>query len=278
MKIFRKFRKSKNVQFCFYLLSLISILALLPACAIQPIKIYPDFIKQKQKINTISILCDYYVTDDVKGKEDLVDVPRNLDAANNAMDALDIQLAAKGYNTVGKEVVSMGLYAKETAKTCRIAVDKSPESKEEIEALPEALPPFYVNERLCDTEEKNKIMGIVINKLSEYTRKVGEPVTTIPEVAQIQTGYNEDAIVFLLIQGRDIPIGKSIGQAVATAILTLGILSVAQVSYGSTYLYIVDAKTGEIIWYDSRAYKSRPSSDKLQNKIFKSIVKKIPAR
>lgn len=279
MNIYHRLRQSGSVRIGFYFFVLISVFGLLSSCATQRIKIYPDFNAQKQKINSMTIFCDYYVFDDVKGKVDLADVPRNLELAKAAMDILETQMSAKGYKTVGKDVISMGLYVKDTTKTFKIAAEKSPVSKEEIETLPEAPPPFYVNKVLFDTEEKLKVMEAVTKKLSVYQRKVGQPATTIPEAVQIQTGKNEDAFLFLFMQGRDVALGKTIGQAVATAILTLGLFSIAESSYTNAYIYMVDAKTGEIIWSDIWVgAKIAPSSPKFLTNTFKRMADNIPAK
>jgi len=278
MRIFQDFERLKRKYFRSRLLVLFCCLMILSSCAVKRVDIYPEFMDQKQRVNGVAMLCDYFVVDDIKGKVDLVDVPRNINAAKGAMDALDIQLKYKGYNTVCKEVVSMGLYAKDKEKSYKIAKDKSPTSNEEFEALPEILPPFFVNKTFCDTEEKSMIMSQVIEKLSTYTRNKGEPMGEIPEAKQIQTGYNEDVILFLLIKGTDVPVGKSIGQAVATAILTLGFLSMAQVSSTTVSLYMVETSTGKIIWSDSIYSKSKPSSPKTHQRVFTALVKRIPAR
>jgi hypothetical protein len=279
MTIFQKSHRSKNALLSLYLLASVSILGLMSACAVQTVKIYPDFVQQKQKINTMTILCDYYVVDDVKGKVDLADVPRNLEAAKTAMDALDAQLAGKGYKIVGKEVASMGLYEKNSTKTYKLATEKSPASKEEIEKLPIAPPPFYVNKSLCDSEEKVNALGTAMMKLSTYTRKAGQPATTIPEATQIRTGYNEDAILFLFMRGRDVPLGKSILEGTATAVLSLGMFSAYHVSYAAAFIYMVDSKTGEIIWSDGTYGEDmHPSAPKTHSKLFSAITKGIPAR
>lgn len=279
MTLFKKSHGSKNGLLGLYLWASVFILGLMSACAVQTVKIYPDFVQQKQKINTMTILCDYYVVDDVKGKVDLVDVPRNLDAAKTAMDALDAQLAAKGYKIVGKEVASMGLYEKSSTTTYKVAAEKSPASKEEVEKLPLAPPPFYVNKSLFDSDEKVRALDTVMVKLSAYTRKAGQPVTTIPEATQIRTGYSEDVILFLFMRGRDVPQGKSILEGTATALLSLGMFSAYHVSYAAASIYMVDTKTGEIIWADgSGGEDMRPSAPKTHSKLFSLITKGIPAR
>jgi hypothetical protein len=279
MTIFKKGHGSKNGLLGLCLLASVSVLGLMSACAVQTVKIYPDFVQQKQKINTMTILCDYYVVDDVKGKADLADVPRNLEAAKTAMDALDAQLAAKGYKIVGKEVASMGLYEKNSTKTYKVAAEKSPASKEEIEKLPLAPPPFYVNKSLFDSNEKVRALDTVMEKLSTYTRKAGQPATTIPEATQIRTGYNEDAILFLFMRGRDVPLGKSILEGTATTLLSLGMVTAYHTSYAAASIYMVDTKTGEIIWADGTVGEEmRPSAPKTHSWLFSVITKGIPAR
>ena len=279
MTIFQKGHPAKGALQGLYLLASVSVLGLISACAVQTIKVYPDFVQQKQKINTMTILCDYYVVDDIKGKADLAGVPRNLEAAKTAMDTLDAKLAAKGYKIVGKEVASMGLGQKKVTATYKVAAEKSPASNEEIEKLPLAPPPFYVNKSLCDSEEKARLLDTVMEKLSTYTRKAGQPATTIPEATQIRTGYNEDAILFLFMQGRDVPLEKSVLEGTATAVLSLGLISAYHTSYAAAFIYLVDTKTGEIIWADGSAgQEMRPSSPKTQGRLFGVITKGMPAR
>lgn len=268
------------------LVLLVSVVSLYGCAAVTPINIYSDFMTKKQQINSITMLGDFYIFDDVEGTVDLVDVPKNINTGMRIMDMLDDELKQKGYKTVHKDTTSMGLFRQDRTETFKLALSKSPSTSDEIKNLPDTNAPFYINKDFSDTPEKRKTLEAVMEKLGAYTRKEGEPVKYIPEVAQLSTGKNQDAYLFVLVSGRDVPLLKTIGQATATALLslvTLGLaapvmVAVAQTPWTRLDIFIVDAKTGEVVWKDGQYLKTQPHHLKNVKDMVEALAKRIPIK
>jgi hypothetical protein len=76
-------------------------------------------------------------------------------------------------------------------------------------------------------------------------------------------GDRSGADLMLIFLGRGVKVtgGKQAGQAIATAILTLGMASVRNISYLDSWAALLDLKSGEVLWSNSRRFKDDPTDE-----------------
>ena len=88
---------------------------------------------------------------------------------------------------------------------------------------------------------------------------------------------NADLMLIFLGRGVKVTGGKQAGQAIATAILTLGMASVRNISYLDTWAALLDLKSGEVLWSNSRRFRDDPTdagfySEEWPETIFEEFV------
>ena len=83
--------------------------------------------------------------------------------------------------------------------------------------------------------------------------------------------------MFIGSYGRSVDFSKQMGQALLSAVLTLGTYSISQVSYTDGALAILDTKTGKIIWSDRKYAQGGSGSPGAMKAHIHQMVKRIPA-
>jgi len=278
--------KNKGVR----ALSLLIVLFLATGCAtMTPRSLYPKFFEQKTKISKVEILCDFLLAEDISGNVDMIHVPRSIEKGNMLLGAFSQSFQSKDYQVTRKEIVSMGLGMGLSTQVYKVAQTNSDKKKEDL--LETALP-AYVNETFVSTPEKRAALEVTLTRLRLYTKISSSSIVEIPEIVAL-ADPNVDALLMVVMNGRRIPMGKTLGQAFLSATLTMGLVAAAQTSSLQMGMYLLDSKTGEIIWSDNYAVgdgsvisghysgssgEAASFKDKVLKKVAAKMVSKIPGR
>lgn len=234
-------------------------------CATSPLKYYPDFPKQKQGVAKVTMLEDIIVVEDIAGNIDSVNVDENKVLGNTLLKIFNDELNQKGYLVEKTMLSSIGLTL-------------NPNNQYQVVGAPSTgNPPFYIDEAIIQDPDMKQKLTTLFNSLGTYIKKEGEPSKVIPDAPSLRIGTESDALLVILAGGRKVSLGKQIGQGVLTTMLTLGTVATWQTSTTVMQLYIVDLKSGEVLWSDTDFQQYEPSEDHLRRQA-KRIIERLPAR
>lgn len=230
---------------CGLLVGLISSVLVLTGC-VSVQEVYPKFKEQSAQFKTVAITTDVLVLEDVRGTVHLVDVSRDLGLAKSINDGLAREFARREITVVTAEAPSVGLrFATETVPELKVRA-AGVAADVEVKALPTKAAPYFLAEGVLDERRRMDLQGIFA-QLKQHEIKAGTPNL----VSSLVPLYHGDSAathhVFVLVEGVQIPLSKGLGQALGTGLLTLGTLSVFQVTTVSYRIGIADARTGEFI-------------------------------
>ena len=253
-----------------YLITLFIIAAFISGCSI-----YPKFTTQKEEIKKIAIISDISLSSDVSGKVDNVPMAENKQYAESVINLLKDKIQEKGY-TVGN-IMNASIGINFVREEFNIVKDKDDTEKNNIQA-----PPYYINELFDNKEDMDKLKKFY-NSFRFYNKKTASQPNIIHrgaiEIAQ-KIDPTADILAVVIIRGRTAPFGKTLAISALASTITsnAGIYVVAGPSYVQEFIYLIDTKSGEIIWknefYDSHI---------LFNEVYftaaaKQLIKKLPSK
>src|SRR5437867_4672752 len=118
---------------------------MISGCGNTPLKFYPNFLVQKEKISHATIMADVIVVDELIGDTDKVNVHANREIGDSVLDAFARGLTRKRYPVEGTIFTSVGLMLnkKHIYKLEQTAGDRELPAED----LQTGKPPFYLDDR-----------------------------------------------------------------------------------------------------------------------------------
>ncbi len=230
----------------------------------------------QKPIKKVDIFCDVFVTHDVKGSIDIVNLPFNIDRSKIILKQVSNKLFSKGYQILKENVFSVGLLYKGTSTAVRVI--KTKKDKVSVENHPIENPPLFINNKLKYDERKH--LDQVVNNLRVYLGNPGRALNkNIPSSSLLKKTSESDSFLILFVLGREVSTSKSIGQGILTGILTLGMVSVYQVPFTRITGFLIDAESEKIIWvgnqYREVSIRSERGTEKVIDKFFRALPDSI---
>jgi hypothetical protein len=197
----------------------------------------------------MAIVMDYVMIEALLGDTSKIDLIENRRVGGALLTLCADSLSRKGYPVTKTIYSSIGLMMQRD-KPFRVV--RTPEGRNaDAEELPLGNPPFYVDEVFLP----DSILGALVNTYNSLInlpeRKEGV-VNTIPDAVAVGRQVECSTIMVVLVGGVNVPVGKGIGTATPNSSLTMGIQTLQGVSRLSMMFYIIDAKSGDIIWDDTK--------------------------
>lgn len=250
-----------------YLQILVVVIVLLQSCVPTKQNIQTSEINSERisNLNSIGVISDVCLMRDPIFLKDYIIRDESQLANTLMMDETYRYMKSKGYNVNLQFTPFVGSYFDNSivfryAKRSRWAVSN-------------ISPPFLVNDSIKEDSEYIQALIQVITtlktKLACDEKNIPPPRTDVKNSLKIisnRTGRDE--ILFIIGEGRIVPVSKSIIQGIIvgtlTTILTMGMLTVAiyQISYMHSYLALIDLKQGEILWANSLLVNRKPTKKK----------------
>jgi hypothetical protein len=237
------------------------------ACATAPAALYPEITKQKER--PLNLWVDVAIAHDVSGNIDQIDIPECNGIGKAVQEEIVRGLTAKGYKIRESAITSMGL-AWEGDKYKVVRSDE--ERAMPVEKIANQPPPFFVAPEFTDPERVSKLTS-VYKDLRKVEKKKGEPNAHI-DVGKL--ARPDEAWLIVHVAARDVPLGKQIGQAIFTSLLTLGTVAIWQTSGITLDTYMVDSTTGEVFWADRAFVKGGRASQKSVVRMATQAVNRFP--
>jgi hypothetical protein len=229
----------------------------------QWVRTSPSFEQRMPQIQRIGIVADVCLFHEVGKKTAYVSVSESRSAQTYMIKAAKESLEQKGYEVTCQLAPVVGGY-KNPGVAMRTAATPSAE-------LSDRTPPLDTPQgSVSEDEPFRKAMLLVLHRAMLGIEQQKKPPTDVfREGAGVSEGLrvvcertNNDVILVLVGEGSIVPFGRSMGQAMTTGILTglltagFVVVSVYDVSHLDSYIGLLDAKTGEILWSNSMRIKS----------------------
>jgi len=208
--------------------------------------LYPRFKAQSAAMRTVVITSDVMVLEDVKGPLPLVDIPRDLALAQDLNEFLREGFEKRGLRVAATEVSSLGL-RQGSAVTPPIKVRTAGQAAGvPLDALGTARAPFFVAPAYTEPAQRGGLQD-VFEDIRRYQAAPGVPNVTSRTLRQLPSPEGVTHRVFILVEGVQVPMGKGMGHAVLTGLLTLGTVSAFAMTTVNFRIGIADVATGEFI-------------------------------
>jgi hypothetical protein len=222
---------------------------ILAGCGSSRLSHYPGFLERKNAMNGMTIVTDFIFIEGLIGDTDKVDLTENRELAANVLRRCEDSLKLRGYQIQKTLLTSVGLLMGPATvyKVARTVAER--EASEED--LPAGSAPFYVDQTLNDTTRLR--LAHVYNSLINVPQKEEGTTTIIPEAALLNSITDSSNTLMVLIAGGvNVPVSKGIGEKNSTPVMTHGVITVDRGSHFSIMLFVLDMKTGEVIWDDRK--------------------------
>ena len=208
--------------------------------------LYPRFKEQSAAMRSVAVTTDVMILEDVKGPQPLVDVPRDNALAAGLNRYFREELEKRGLTVTMTEQSSIGLrYASAVTPPIKVrAADQA--SSVPLEALGTAPGPFYLAPAYAETARRGNLQN-VFEDMRRHVPKPGTPNVVSRSLRRLPPVDDTTHRIFLLIEGVQVPMGKGLTQALTTGLLSLGTVSVYQMTTVNFRIGVADVSTGEFI-------------------------------
>ncbi len=197
----------------------------------------------------MAIVMDYVTIEALMGDTSKIDLIEDRRVGGALLTLCADSLSRKGYPVTKTIFASIGLMMQRD-KPFRVV--RTPEARNaDADRLPLGSPPFYVDELFLPDSILGPLMNTYNSLINIPERKEGV-VNTIPQAVAIGRQVECSTLMFVLVGGVNVPVGKGIGTSTPNGSLTTGIQTLQGVSQLSMMFYILDAKSGDIIWDDRK--------------------------
>jgi hypothetical protein len=219
-------------------------------CGNAALSLYPEFPAKKAAITESMMIADYVIMDATMGDTVIVDMAGNKTMAIEIMDQMSEQLNVREYKIGNKLLGSMGLIMNQATTAKVIQSVEERELDEELLGL--SRPPFYVYRVFKKDSTLLRLLAGFYSSLINSVKLEGKPSPIIREALPLGATIGGGTWFVLLAGGYNIPVGRELGVGLNHESLPLGKIGTHEITQVTMMLYVVDMKTGELLWSDIR--------------------------
>ncbi|MBA3028731.1 MAG: hypothetical protein FP816_07970 [Desulfobacteraceae bacterium] len=248
----------------FFIFNFILMFLLLSSCATKPKAPIKDFVRTAAsseeslaRVETIGIINDVCLVRDITGNDDYVSIEDSKLAEAHMTKSACAYMEQKGYTVKVHLSPFVGGF-KTPDKETKVADCKGGD-------VTMHGAPFYTHDTIREDKPFQESLIHSIRKalaaVDQMKKSPSEAISFDDETQKylkhIADHENIDTALFIIGNGVIVSTGKSVGQAVATGMLT-GILTMGMVTYSKydvsyldSYIVLVDLKSGKMLWSNS---------------------------
>lgn len=251
------------------LFGILAVMVMCSGCATFKVNsLYPNFAEKKQSLNKIYSFTDLQLFEDGFELGLFLNVENNKVVANAYDKKLSKLLDKKGYR-LAESFQFVGLRDFDISDKLKI------KSKSNL-TIDDT--PLYVDEDIDRSSSQVETLKLIFSELNEIGQKSDsqQPENYVNSVTKLNKNYDADAYLFCVSFGRHVGFTKQITQGVGTALATCGFGYAYQQGGHILKVYLVDARTGEIVWMHSGQAQSGFGSKSDQMMLVKQVVGMLP--
>jgi hypothetical protein len=249
-------------------------LLLVGACASGP-KISNDFVEQKSNIEKVAVISDVAVSYDVEGDLHQIDVAECKMLGDDINRLVQNGLVQKGWSADDTKVSSVGIFLNDALQFKIVNKPGQPTGQEPTVEHG----PFYIEDNFKQDPTVQDALRTLYRSLDAYDIKAsGLPPTILKEATVVGKHLDCDAMAVVIVGGNAVPVGKSIKQAIATSIMTLGMASAWQSSQVQIKFFVLDTDSGKVLLADEDYRKGGLANRKEILDMANDMVEQLPKK
>jgi|GEM_PF-5307383 len=265
---------SKSVRMC----CLLSASAFFSGCAFSPNDEFTRFSPEEFGAQQVLIVVDTLKLDDVDGDLHVLNINVNQQVADALLNAASKQMAAKGYSVSPDSVQSSGLMVNTASQYLVIERGSEDDGKTDwddtgIGSIESA--PYFIDLGPLTEDAMLPLNEVHRNILSTQVKSFKDigPLG----LQRLELDFYSGVLV-MQGYGVDIPFGKSMAQGMATALVTLGMVSTWQQPTSNYSATLIDPASGQVVWANHFYQTSVMRRPEQIETIVETLLRDLPMR
>jgi hypothetical protein len=220
-----------------------------------------------------ALLADCTIIDDMIGDTNKIDVVANRSLGSMMLTYFTDGLIGKGYHVDNNILTSVGM---EMDRRRVYKLVQSIQMKDaDVEDLPVGLPPFYLNDIFRDDSAFASLRS-TYDALVHVPSQVEGSTTFVPSAKGLAERAEAETLFFILLGGFNVSASKQLNEESASDASTVGRVAIQHISQVTIAFYVVDARTGELLWFDQRAAQGGTLHKEKILKLADKILDELP--
>lgn len=242
-------------------------------CSTSPLSRHsPDLIANAKLSNASTVLlADAVIVDGLSGDTDGVNVIENQKLAKRTLQLFAGRLNEKGF-AVDRFLNSSAGYLMNPEIPYWVV--EKPEGGGNGDAFL-GRPPFYTNEFFTADTLRHKLLTAVYGSLMDFKRTEEAPVRNIPASSYLSRSLGGGMIGIIFLGGYSAGASNEYGRYVLPKSQTEEKVSVRKISQYSMMFFLIDGKTGDILWDDEVVMKGGLMHDQKLETMVAEICDKL---
>lgn len=230
-------------------LLLFSAVAALTGCGSSLLSVYPNLPAHKLTMTSAALLADCVIIDDMIGDTNKIDVVMNKSFGGMILTYFTDKLTAKGYRIDNNILSSVGLLMDRQQVYKLVQSVRTKDT--DLEELPAGVPPFYLND-IFQSDSAAANLWSTYDALVHSSPREGASTTFVPSAPSVGRQTASETLLIALIGGFSASSSKQANDEFSSDKATVGRVAVKHISQVTVALYILNARTGELLWSDQR--------------------------
>jgi len=238
---------------CGYILSLCVAAWATSGCHASRLNLFPEFIDLKKNTSTVTLMADMMIVDAIRDDTNKMNVIENKELGDLLLGLCADSLQNKGFTVERSMVTSIGLLMNRNIpyRVVQTVADQATHDED----LPIGAAPFYVHEAVEQDTLFRQHLASVYTALLNSPQKQEGVSTIIPDAIHVGEKFTSGMLMIILLGGTNVSVTKTLGEYAPSPSITQGFVGVQHDTRLSILIYIINPKTGEVVW-DDRVYKN----------------------
>lgn len=221
---------------------------ILGGCSHSPLVRYADFVEKKQDMKSVTLLGEFLILDAMVTDTSLVNIPENKKLGHTCMDLFASTMQEKGYTLNNSLLTSVGLLAKMDRKYKVITLPSDERLRDD--EIPEGFPPFFVSETFKGDTLHEQLLKTVYMRIIGYEKDEKDSSGYVRTSTFLGKLLGTDYFALLFVGGYNVRASRQEGQVRNPRGDSYEKVAYERITQLTMLFYIVDSRTGEIIWDD----------------------------
>jgi hypothetical protein len=247
---------------------------LLGGCSGSPLVRYPTFLEKKKELKSVSLLEECLILDAMSTDTSLVNLIENKKLARTCLDYYASTMQGKGYTLTNSLITSIGLIAERDRKYKVITLP--PDKELPDREIPEGYPPFYLNDTFKKDTLHEQLLRVVYRRIVGYEKPEDDSSRYLRTSTFLGKLFGSDCFAFLFVGGYNVHASQQYGQLRNPLTTPYEKVSYESITQVTMLFYIVDSRTGEIIWDDHVSMRGGLIYKEKLLKMAKIILERLP--
>jgi PBP1b-binding outer membrane lipoprotein LpoB len=247
---------------------------LINGCSESPLVRYPKFLEKKQEFKSVSLLADILILDAMSSDTILVNLPENKKLGRVCLDFFASTMQEKGYLLDNSLLTSVGLLA-ENDRNYKLISSEFEENLSDNE-IPQSYPPFYIHDTFNKDTIYKQLLQTVYRRIVGYEKSEEDSSRYLRTSTYLGKLFGTDCFAFLFVGGYNVRATQQSELFKNPKVDSYDKVAYGRISQMTMLFYIVDSRTGEIIWDDHINMKGGLIYKEKLIKIARKILEQLP--